>query len=90
MKPLNEVNHWKNQISEESRQAALDTMILAQIKGLERLIENNGAYVKSALAYNMTAGLIEQLKYYATASFHLAENTINRDINSVESIRSKT
>ena len=69
MKPLNEVQNLQKQIGEESRQAVLDTLIALQINGLERLIETNGAHVKSPLSYNLTAGLIEQLKYYAPASF---------------------
>ena len=69
MKPLNEVQNLQKQIGEESRQAVLDTLIALQINGLERLIETNGAHVKSPLNYNLTASLIEQLKYYAPASF---------------------
>lgn len=69
MKPLNEVKNLQEQVGEESRQAVLDTLIALQINGLERLIETNGAHVKSPLNYNLTASLIEQLKYYAPASF---------------------
>ena len=69
MKPLNEVKNLQEQIGEESRQAVLDTLIGLQIEGLERLLETNGAHVKSPLNYNTTAGLIDQLKYYAPASF---------------------
>ena len=77
MKPLNEVQHWQKQSDEETRQTTLDTLIASQIAGLEKLMENNGAYVKSPLAYNMCVGLIDQLKYYAYASFRDAENAIN-------------
>lgn len=77
MKPLDEIQHWQKQFDEETRQTSLDTLIASQIAGLEKLIENNGAYVKSPLAYNMCVGLIDQLKYYAHASFRDAENTIN-------------
>jgi hypothetical protein len=80
MKPLNEVEHWKIELDEESRQAALDTMILAQIKGLEKLMENNGAHVKSPVAYNVCVGLVDQLRYYALASFRSAEQTLDREM----------
>lgn len=81
MKPLNEVQHWKKELDEESRQTALDTIIAAQIQGLEKLMENNGVHVKSALAYNRCVGLIEQLKYYSHAAFRPADRTLDRDIN---------
>lgn len=77
MKPLNEVQHWKKQLDEESRQATLDTMIAEQIRILERLIENNGAYVKSPMAYNMTAGLLEQLKFHTASIFRGDEMNLN-------------
>jgi hypothetical protein len=73
MKPLNEVLHLNKQVDAESRQAVLDTLILAQIQGLEKIMENNGAYVKSALAYNHCVGLIGQLKYYASAAYREPE-----------------
>ena len=77
MKPLDEVKNLHDQVSEESRQAVLDTLIELQIKSLERLLESNGRHVKSPLAYNSSASLIEQLKYYAPASFR--ESNINFD-----------
>jgi hypothetical protein len=73
MKPLNEVKNLREQIGEESRQAVLDTLIELQIKSLERLLETNGAHVKSPMAYNTCASLIEQLKYYAPAAFRETE-----------------
>ena len=80
MKKLNEVQHLQIEIDAEVRQAALNTMILAQIQGLEKLMETNGAYVKSPLAYNMVVGLVEQLKYYAVSSFLDAEQTLDREM----------
>lgn len=79
MKPLNEVQHWQKQFNEESRQAALDIIISNQIKGLEKLMENNGAYVKSPMAYNLCVGLIEQLKYWAPAAYQIPNDNINRE-----------
>ena len=81
MKPLNEVQHWKKEFDAESRQAALDMMIAAQISGLEKLMENNGAHVKSALAYNRCVGLIEQLKCYAHASYREPNPLLDRDFH---------
>jgi len=80
MKLLNEVQHWKKEFDEESRQTALDTIILAQIQGLEKLMENNGAYVKSALAYNQCVGLIAQLKHYSAACYRPPEQSIDLQI----------
>lgn len=79
MKPLNEVKNWEEQNNEELRQVALDMMIEAQIKGLERLMETNGSRVKSPLAYNLCVGLIEQLKYYAPAAFKTGEVMFNNE-----------
>jgi hypothetical protein len=82
MKPFNEVQHWKKEFDEEARQKTLDTIIAVQILGLEKLIENNGAYVKSPLAYNILAGLIDQVKYYAYAAFIEPEKMLDREMNS--------
>jgi hypothetical protein len=73
MKPLDEVKNLQEQIGEESRQAVLDTLIELQIKSLERLLESSGRHVKSPMAYNTCASLIEQLKYYAPAAFRTGE-----------------
>ena len=73
MRPLDEVKNLQEQIGEESRQAVLDTLIELQIKSLERLMESNGRYVKSPMAYNTCASLISQLKYYAPAAFRTGE-----------------
>ena len=79
MKPLNEVQHWQKQLDEQSRQAALDFFIANQIKGLEKLMENNGAYVKSPLAYNLCVGLIEQIKYWSAAAFQMPDDNMNQE-----------
>lgn len=73
MKPLDEVKNLNDQLGEDSRQAVLDTLIELQIKSLERLLETNGRHVKSPMAYNTCASLLEQLKYYAPASFRETE-----------------
>lgn len=79
MKPLNEVKAWEGQVSEELRQATLDTMIELQIKSLERTLESNVAHVKSAMAYNTCAGLIDQLRYYAPAIFRTGELNLDME-----------
>ena len=76
MKKLNEVEKIKTQLSEESRQAVLDDLITKQIETLEKMLENNGGYVKSPVAYNMCAGLIDQLKFYSIACFKDPSNLI--------------
>ena len=82
MKRLDEVSNWKAQVDEEHRQSALDMLITAQIQGLEKLMETNGAYVKSPLAYNMVVGLVDQLKYYTLASFRSGEEMLDREMHS--------
>ena len=81
MKKLDEVKHWKVQLDEEYRQNALDMLIAAQITGLEKLVENNGAYVKSAMAYNMLVGLVEQVRYYAHACFRKGEENLDQEMS---------
>ena len=76
MKKINEVQILQSQLSEESRQMALDMLIATQIEGLEKLMENNTAHVKSVLAYNQCVGLIEQIKYYSSASFKSPQNNL--------------
>jgi hypothetical protein len=76
MKKLEEVKAIKEQLNEENRQAVLDTLIAIQIEGLEKILEGNGGYVKSAMAYNMCAGLIDQLKYYSSACFRDPANLV--------------
>lgn len=74
MKPLNEVQHLNEQADQASRQASLDILIELQIKGLERLLEGSSRFVKSPMAYNACASLIEQIKYYAPAIFSDAKD----------------
>jgi hypothetical protein len=69
MKPLNLISHLKEQISAESRQTALDTILHSQIETIEKLIESNGFFVKDPGAYNAVAGLLDQLKYLVPAIF---------------------
>ena len=84
MKPLDEVKLLQGQIDEESRHAMLDMLITSQIQGLEKLIETNGAYVKSPIAYNMCVGLIQQIKYWSLASFENPEKNLDKEMNAYE------
>ncbi len=80
MRPLDEIKNLRDQIGEDSRQAVLDTLIELQIKSLERLLETNGRHVKSPMAYNTCASLIEQLKYYAPACFRETEVNFDAEV----------
>ena len=73
MKPLNLILNLKEQISAESRQASLDTILYSQIQTWEKLIESNGSFVKDPGAYNSVAGLLDQLKYLVPAIFKTVE-----------------
>lgn len=73
MKKLDEVAIWKDKMSEQSRQATLDTVLQNQIEAYEKIMESNVEHVKSIMAYNTCAGLIEQLKYYSMAAFQPPE-----------------
>ena len=86
MKPLSVVHNLRQQLSEESRQATVDSMLIAQIEAFERVMENNGGNVKSPMSYNMCIGLVQQLKYYALASFKAPETLMPEEIN-FDSIR---
>ena len=79
MKKLDEVKTIKEQLNEENRQSVLDSLIAIQIEGLEKLLEGNGGYVKSAMAYNMCAGLIDQLKYYSSECFRDPNNLLPKE-----------
>lgn len=69
MKPLNEVTVINEQRRKLERIQAVQLMLLQQIKVIEDIMENNNDLVKSAMAYNHSAGLIEQLKLHACAAF---------------------
>ena len=79
MKPLEEAKLLEAQVSRESRQATLDTIILNQINVLERLLETNAKDVQSPTSYNLCAGLLDQLKQHCQACFRTPEQNLEMD-----------
>lgn len=57
------------ELLEESRNATLMAMVEGQIAALERLLETNTEHVKDPGAWNITAGFIDQLKFWAPRMF---------------------
>lgn len=57
------------ELLEESRNATLMAMVEGQIAALERLFETNTEHVKDPGAWNITAGFIDQLKFWAPRMF---------------------
>lgn len=57
------------ELLEESRNATLMAMVEGQIAALERLLETNTEHVKNPGAWNITAGFIDQLKFWAPRMF---------------------
>ncbi len=79
MKQLNELEHLKAMMTEDQRQESLDYLLNAQIESIERLLETNASYVKSPVAYNMCAGLLDQLKFYAWGAFREASGQVEAE-----------
>lgn len=57
------------ELLEESRNTTLMAMVEGQIAALERLLETNTEHVKDPGAWNITAGFIDQLKFWAPRMF---------------------
>ncbi len=62
---------------EASRLATLHELIERQIAGLEALFKANSAHVKDAASFNIVAGYIDQLKFWAPRPFYDLE--VNAD-----------
>jgi hypothetical protein len=77
MKRLDVVSVLQAEISEESRLATLHVMLEGQIKALETLLENNAAHVKDPGAWNVVAGFIDQLRFYAPRVFYSSETNLD-------------
>jgi hypothetical protein len=77
MKRLDVVAGLQAELSEENRLAALHAMLEGQMNALERLLENNAAYVKDPGAWNVVAGFIDQLRFYAPRVFYTAETNLD-------------
>ena len=87
MKPLNLKEELSSALSEESRQASLDVAILSQIKILERFLETNISHVQDPGAYNVCAGLIDQLKFYSCAAFRTPEANLLNGVQTSHELR---
>lgn len=77
MKRLDVIAGLQAELSEENRVAILHTMIEGQIHALERLLESNAAYVKDPGAWNVLAGFIDQLRFYAPRVFYPSEANLD-------------
>lgn len=80
MKLLNENEIYKKELAEKYHLEAVQLMIESQVNALEKLLENNAQHVQSPVAYNMCAGLINQLKYWSVAPFRSAEATLDKNM----------
>jgi hypothetical protein len=69
MKPLNEVKVIKESKRKLDHIQAIQLMLLQQIKVIEDIMERNNDLVKSPMAYNYSATLLEQLKLHSFAAF---------------------
>lgn len=77
MKRLDVAQRLREEIKEEDRLAALHVMIEGQINALERLMETNATHVKDPGAWNILAGYIDQLRFWAPRVFYTSE--VNAD-----------
>lgn len=73
MKRLDVLAGLEAELSEENRIATLHAMLEGQIHALERMLESNVAHVKDPGAWNVVAGFIDQLRFYAPRVFYSSE-----------------
>ena len=69
MRRMDAAEQIRAELLEESRNATLMAMVEGQIAALERLLESNAEHVKDPGAWNITAGFIDQLKFWAPRMF---------------------
>lgn len=77
MKRLDVLAGLEAELSEENRIATLHAMLEGQIKALERMLESNAAHVKDPGAWNVVAGFIDQLRFYAPRVFYSSETNLD-------------
>ena len=77
MKRLDVVQRMREEIKEEDRLATLHAMIEGQIGALERLLEANASHVKDPAAWNIVAGFMDQLRFYAPRVFYPVEANLD-------------
>jgi hypothetical protein len=73
MKRIDVVASIQAKQSEDDRLATLHVMLEGQINAIERLLEANAAQVKDPAAWNVVAGFIDQLRFYAPRVFYAPE-----------------
>ena len=89
MKPLDIAKQYEEFEELELRRAQI-AFNIQQISVVERIIENNAKYCQSPLTWNVTSGLLEQLKTYAPAIFVTAEDSLHKAMQKdVEAVRMK-
>lgn len=64
-------------VREESQIATLHEMLEAQIRALEALLVLNEAKVRDPAAWNVVAGFITQLRFYAPRIFYTPETNLD-------------
>lgn len=77
MKRLDVLTTIEAELSEENRLATLHAMLEGQIAALERLLESNASHVKDPGAWNVVAGFIDQLRFYAPRVFYSSETNLD-------------
>lgn len=83
MKPLDVAKDLEKFQSREHRKYVVALELNAQISALETIIEMNADLVDSPMTYNVVAGLMEQLKYYAAAIFIDSEHSLQKQIDEI-------
>jgi len=90
MKPLDIAKQYEEFEELELRRAQIAFNVQQQISIVERIIENNAKYCQSPLTWNVTSGLLEQLKTYAPAIFITAEDSLDKAMKKdMEAVRMK-
>jgi hypothetical protein len=69
MKHINELKVWRKEQLELDHRIAIATMIQQQISLVGDLMSRHQELVKSPLAYNLCAGLLDQLKAHSQAAY---------------------
>ena len=69
MERLDEMEVYRKELLERDKMIAVLTTITQQIEIVERLMHQHRDLVKCPLSYNLSAGLIDQLKVRSMAAF---------------------
>ncbi len=79
MKKLDELGKVRGELDHEVKVDMLVDTLMRQLQGFERLMEVHADWVQSAVAYNLVAGLVEQIKYYAPAVYRSPGEMLDRE-----------